>query len=33
VLDGMLSKRLPTGVIGVALYRFAFSSGAVPVCG
>ena len=33
VLGGMLSKRLPTSVIGVALHRFAFPSGAVPVRG
>ena len=33
VLDGMLSSRLPTSVIGVAHLRFAFPSGAVPVRG
>jgi len=33
VLDGMLSSRLPTSVICVALYRFAFPSGTVPARG
>ncbi len=30
VLGGMLSSRLPTSFSGVALFRFAFPSGAVP---
>ncbi len=33
VLDGMLFWRLPTRVVGVALYRFALPSGTVPARG
>ncbi len=33
VFGGTLSMRLPTGVIGVAHFRSAVPSGAVPVCG